>query len=151
MAKDPGKFDGTLISKSTQHKSTSTYFTLLSQLLQNNMWDLEYKHQIIPEPAAAVPALELVDVLHALLVVALHLGGAEVAVLAVRAAHRGRPRVVPAVALLLHVIQQFLGEGGLMGREGWLVAGGADQGPKMGSVTDFREQPPEQEGRKEKV
>ena len=32
-----------------------------------------------------------------------------------------------------------------------LQSGGANQGPKMGSVTYFREQPPEQEGRKEKV
>ena len=77
-----------------------------------------YKSEHSPEPAVAVPALELVDVLHALLVVALHLGRAEVALLAVRAPHGGA-RVVSA-ALLLHVIQELLGEGCLEGI-GWPI------------------------------
>ena len=55
-------------------------------------------------------ALELVDVADAPLVVRLHLGRPEAALPAVRATH------LAGMPLLLHVVEELLGEGGLVVR-----------------------------------
>ena len=66
-----------------------------------------------PEPAVALSALELVDVADAALVVRLHLGRPEAALTAVRAPHTEGATLTLVVPLLLHVVEELLGEGGL--------------------------------------
>ena len=69
-----------------------------------------------PEPAVAAAALELVDVADAPLVVRLHLGRPEAARLpAVRAPH------MASMPPLLHVVEELLGEGGLVVIRGVVV------------------------------
>ena len=67
-------------------------------------------------------ALELVDVADAALVVRLHLGRPEAALPAVRAPHtEGATLTLAGMPLLLHVVEELLGEGGLVRRRGAVV------------------------------